>query len=1032
MPAHGGQTNCLQPPPLTVDNVAARLEEVAATLAPGMLDTPRPAPSFALSGGTKSAAATRWPAIVGLALSYFLAGKIGLHFASVNPSATAIWAPTGIALAGFLLCGYRVWPAIAIAAFLVNLTTAGSIATSVALAAGNTLEGLIGAYLINRFADGPKVFEKTKDILRFLVLAAMVSTMVSATIGVTSLCVAGYARWSQYSWIWFTWWLGDAGGDLIIAPLLLLWSTNFRVTWIRHQAREAALLLLALAAIGGVVFGGWTPLATQRYPLDFVCVPILLWAAFRFGPRETSTVTFLLSMIAIVGTSNGFGPFAQGTPNEAFLLLQAFLGVTGLMSIAVAIEVAERRRLDETRARLAAIVDSSDDAIVGKTLEGQITSWNASAERIFGFSPAEAIGKPINIIIPAPRLAEEAEVLARLRRGEAIKNFETVRVRKDGRHIDVSLTVSPIRSGDGRIIGVSKIARDITEPKRVRQEREELLHSEQIAHIQAEKTLSMLRRLQMVTDTALSKLTQEELMRELLARLRAALDADTATILLLEPDGEHLTPIQTAGIREDADHAVRIPLGAGAAGRIAVSESGQIFNDLTEVEVYNPQLRQNTKSLVGAPLKVGGRVIGVIHVGSVTPREFTGDDLDLIRLVAHRAALAIERTQLHERERAAREAAEAANRTKDEFLAMLGHELRNPLAAISMSGHLLARADGRQDLVRDAQRIIARQVEQLSRLVDELLDVARVSSGKMTLQRQPIDVATCAMDGVKQLELARQLEGHQVLTETEPAWVDGDRDRLTQIVTNLLSNAAKYTPSGGVIAVSVQAEGNYAVIRVKDSGIGISPEFLPRIFDAFVQGDVELDRAQGGLGVGLTLVRRLAELHGGGVEAVSEGLGRGSTFIVRIPLIAAPAAAATDSAGEPIRSDRPRRILIVEDNADVRESLRDVLELRGHQIYEAEDGPRGVEAMADVRPDVALIDVGLPAFDGYEVARRIRSIPAGRDVILIALTGYSQREYRRKAEQAGFDGYLVKPIDPRELAQLIEALSPPLSGASPD
>lgn len=975
---------------------------------------------------TKSPTATRLAAIAGLFLSYFLAGKIGLHFASVNPSATAIWAPTGIALAGFLMLGWRVWPAIALAAFLVNLTTAGSVTTSVAIAAGNTLEGLIGAYLINRFARGPKVFERTKDTLKFLVLAAIASTMAAATIGVTSLALAGYARWSRYSWIWLTWWLGDATGALIVAPPLLLWGTNFRVTWSRRQAQEATLLLLSLAAIGGAVFGAWMPLASQRYPLDFVCVPVLLWAAFRFGPRETATVTFILSMIAIVGTSKGFGPFAQGTPNEAFLLLQAFLGVTGLMSIAVAIEVAERRRLDETRARLAAIVDSSDDAIVGKTLDGQITSWNASAERIFGYSRAEAIGKPINIIVPAQRLAEEAEDLARLRRGEAIKHFETIRVRKDGRHIDVSLTVSPIRS-DGRIIGASKIARDITEPKRVRQEREELLRSEQLAHTRAEKTLSMLRRLQMVTDTALSKLTQEELMPELLARLRSALDADTAAILLLEPDGKYLTPIRSAGIREDADHEVRIPLGVGAAGRIAVSESGQIFNDLTTVEVYSPQLPRNTRSLVGAPLKVGERVIGVIHVGSVTPREFSGDDLDLIRLVAHRAALAIERTQLHERERAAREAAEAVNRTKDEFLAMLGHELRNPLAAISMSGHLLARADGRPDLVRDAQRIIARQVEQLARLVDELLDVARVSSGKMMLRRRPIDVANCVTDCVKQLELARQLEGHQVFTEAEPAWVDGDRDRLTQIVTNLLSNAVKYTPSGGVIAVSVKTEGNHAVIRVKDSGIGISPEFLPRIFDAFVQGEVELDRSQGGLGVGLTLVRRLGELHGGKVEAVSEGLGRGSTFIVRLPRIPTPVAAATNSAGEATSAERLRRILIVEDNTDIRESLRDVLELSGHLIYEAEDGPKGVETAADVRPDVALIDVGLPAFDGYEVARRIRSMPAGHNVILIALTGYSQREHRRRAEQAGFDGYLVKPVDPKDLAQLIEALSPPPS-----
>jgi PAS domain S-box-containing protein len=320
----------------------------------------------------------------------------------------------------------------------------------------------------------------------------------------------------------------------------------------------------------------------------------------------------------------------------------------------VAIEVAERRRLDETRARFAAIVDSSDDAIIGKTLDGQITSWNASAERIFGFSPEETIGQPINIIIPARWQREEADVLARLRHGQAVRPFETVRVRKDGQLIDVSLTVSPIRADAGRIIGASNIVRDITEQKRVRQEREEFLRSEQAAHTRAEKTLLMLRRLQIVTDTALSKLTQEELLPELLARLRSALNADTATVLLLEPDGQHLTPVRSAGIPEHTDDGVRIPLGRGAAGRIATSDAGLIFNDLTKVEIYSPRLRERVTSLVGAPLKIAERVIGVIHVGSGTPREFTDDDLDLIRLVAHRAALAIERTQLHAAERAAR------------------------------------------------------------------------------------------------------------------------------------------------------------------------------------------------------------------------------------------------------------------------------------------------------------------------------------------------------------------------------------------
>jgi diguanylate cyclase (GGDEF)-like protein len=284
--------------------------------------------------------------LAGLAAVYFVAAKLGLRLAFVHPSATAVWPPTGIALAALLIFGPRVWPAIFAGAFVANLTTAGSVATSIGIAGGNTLEGLLGSYLVQRFAAGRHAFGRPRNAFRFAVLAAAVSTVVSATCGVTSLALGGFARWADYGYIWLTWWLGDGAGALVVAPVLLLWSENPRVQWSPRQAVEAAVLLVCLLLVGQVVFGGRFPAQTKNYPLEFLCIPILLWAAFRFGARETATAILLLSAIAITGTLRGFGPFARESRNESLLLLQAFIAVISVTKLIVAAVVAERRRME--------------------------------------------------------------------------------------------------------------------------------------------------------------------------------------------------------------------------------------------------------------------------------------------------------------------------------------------------------------------------------------------------------------------------------------------------------------------------------------------------------------------------------------------------------------------------------------------------------------------------------------------------------------------------------------------------------------
>jgi signal transduction histidine kinase len=378
------------------------------------------------------------------------------------------------------------------------------------------------------------------------------------------------------------------------------------------------------------------------------------------------------------------------------------------------------------------------------------------------------------------------------------------------------------------------------------------------------------------------------------------------------------------------------------------------------------------------------------------------------------------RAALFAREQEAREEAEANNRAKDEFLAMLGHELRNPLDVVNTAVRVLEAQSAAPDAetVRRARGVIARQVRQLGRLVDDLLDVGRVTTGKIRLVRVPVNLADVAERCVTGLMPDSGAPTHRIAVRAEAVWVEADQARVEQIVMNLLSNAVKYTPPGGAIDVTVAGDGQTARLSVRDTGAGMTPYMIERVFDLFFQGERTLERAEGGLGIGLTLVRRLAELHGGRVAAESAGRGQGSVVTVELPQCPAPAEA--DAAASALAAPAPRRIVLVEDSRDSRDMLRFLLEHAGHEVHEAEDGPHGVETILAVRPDIALVDVGLPGIDGYEVARRVRA-QVGTGVRLVALTGYGLPEDHRRSQEAGFDAHLVKPVDPARLSALIAA-----------
>jgi signal transduction histidine kinase len=419
------------------------------------------------------------------------------------------------------------------------------------------------------------------------------------------------------------------------------------------------------------------------------------------------------------------------------------------------------------------------------------------------------------------------------------------------------------------------------------------------------------------------------------------------------------------------------------------------------------------------PLRARGHTLGTISVGLVQPgRRFQPDDLALATDLAGRAAIAIDNARLYR-------GAQETDRRKNEFLAMLGHELRNPLAPMRNAVEILKRLDIRDENLQWANGVIGRQLEHLVRLVDDLLDVSRIAGGKIQLRRQPVDIATVVARAVETSRPLIDARRHElaVALPAEPLWINADLVRIAQVLSNLLNNAAKYTEAGGKIALVVARAGDEAIFRVRDNGVGIPAENVSSIFDLFTQVDHSLDRSHGGLGIGLNLVRRLVEKHGGSVEVHSEGVNRGSEFVIRLPALPrgfegnGEGGAASAAGHDPAR----RRILVVDDYPSSAESLMKMLQLGGHDVWIAGDGPTAIEEVRFRRPEIVLLDIGLPGMDGYGVAQSIRTLPGMDGLILIAMSGYGQEEDRRRSQEAGFDYHLTKPVDADALNQLISA-----------
>ena len=699
--------------------------------------------------------------------------------------------------------------------------------------------------------------------------------------------------------------------------------------------------------------------------------------------------------------------------------------------IASIVDVTDRKTARDARALLASIVDSSFDAIITKNLDGIITSWNAAAERMFGYTAAEMVGKPVRLLIPAERQPEEDDILARLRHAERIDHFETVRVTKDGRRLNISLTISPLRDAAGVIIGASKIARDITDAKRANAERRRLL----------EENSAVTAALNNVGTMVASDLDRDTVVQAV---------TDVATELTTAEFGAFFYNVE-----DDAGQSYMLYTVSGAPreafSKFPMPRNTEVFaptfkgagvvrsDDITR----DPRYGQNppyhgmplghlpVRSYLAVPVNGrGAEVIGGLFFGHTAAGRFTEHHERLAVGVAAWAAVALENARMFG-------ILQETSRLKDEFLASLSHELRTPLNAVLGYARMLRSGIVAADKQAKAIETIERNATSLAQIVEDVLDISRIISGKIRLHVQPLDLPQIVGDAIDAVLPAADAKGvriEKVLDpRASPVW--GDPDRLQQVLWNLLSNAVKFTSRGGKVQIGLGRVNSHIEVSVSDTGIGISPEFLPHVFERFRQADASFARERGGLGLGLSIARQLAEMHGGTIEVASGGVGQGARFTLKLPLMIVhpttrteaervhPRAAA--SAGASLGDLRGVHVVAVDDDADAVELMAELLESAGARVTTAASADDALRLIEADPPHVLVSDLGMPRVDGFQLIERIRNhrnllvrrIPAA------ALTAYARSEDRVKALQAGFQIHLAKPIDPSELVAAVAALA---------
>jgi PAS domain S-box-containing protein len=618
--------------------------------------------------------------------------------------------------------------------------------------------------------------------------------------------------------------------------------------------------------------------------------------------------------------------------------------------------------------RMRSVVNHVVDGIISIDDAGIIITFNPAAERIFGYSADDVIGTNVKLLMPEPYRGEHDGYIANyLRTGQAKIigiGREVVGKRKAGSIFPMELAISEFRLADrGYFTG---IVRDITERKRA-----------------------------------------EEELRQAEARMRSVVDHVVDGIITI-------------------DDAGRIESFNPAAEKLFGYPRAEILGKNVNILMPEPYhgehdgyLRNYLTTGVPKIIGLGREVVGKRKDGSTFPMELavSGFHIESRRFFTGIVRDITERKQLEQELRQRLEELAEADRQKNDFLAMLAHELRNPMAPMRNALHLMNMAGADDNMVRQSRTMMERQLENLVRLVDDLLDVSRIIRGKIELRREELDIATAVMRAIETAQPVIETHGHRLTIELPeaPIWVEADLIRLSQVIANLLTNAAKYTDKAGHITLAVSQDDGHAIVRVRDTGIGISSDVLPRVFDLFVQADRSLARSQGGLGIGLTLVKSLIEMHGGTVTVDSPGLGCGSEFAIKLPVMPRDAKGDLDGktgSVQPRVSDAVRRrVLVVDDNIDAANSIAMILRLSGYDVRCAYDGPAALKTARSYHPEVVVLDIGLPVMSGYEVARQLRSEREFEHVPLVAVTGYGQEEDRHRSFEAGFNCHLTKPVD---------------------
>lgn len=983
-----------------------------------------------------------------VAVAYVIAARLGFSVAFVAEQVTTVWAPTGLAQAALLLWGRSLWPAIWLGAFVANAGAEAPLWTAAGVATGNTLEAIAAAWTLRQLPAFDPNLRRVRDALAFIVVAAVMSTALSATIGATTLCVAAVQPWIRFSELWSVWWLGDAVGALVVAPVILT-TVRTPAAWSRRDWVETCLLLIGSAGMTQLVFGEVFGSGIGNHPLEYIIFPFVITAAVRLGPQATALVVLAASGVTIWNTVRGAGPFAGSDVHESLILLQVFMGVLAGTGLLLAAAIAEQRTSERRRAAAHA---------VGEVL--------ADAQNLPQAAPAILRAICENLEWQAGALWSVDHDVQRLRclavwSGVALPTTAFAEATKD------ALFSSGVGL-PGRVWASGKAA-----------------WIEDVAHDPHFPRAPVARGTDVHGAFAFPIYFGKEVLGVIGCFNRTVVSPDTDLLRTMSTLGNHIgqfvgrEQVETAVI--EGQERTRAILDTAMDAIIGMDHQGRIteFNPAAERTfgyprdrvlggeladlLIPPELREQHRGGLARYLATGDgpfidrRVettgyhadghkfpveVSITRVSDDDPPRFTGFVRDLTAL----ATAEREREQLLQRESTARREAETANRAKDDFLAILSHELRTPLNAIVGWTRMLL--DGAMDepSTRRALQVVDRNAHLQAHLVADIMDVSRIITGGLKLDLRPVDLGSvigAALDAVRPAADAKKIRIRSRF-EDSARLTKGDPQRLQQIVWNLLVNAVKFTQAGGLVDVELADAGDSGVrIRVQDDGAGIEPIFITHVFERFRQADGSVSRQQGGLGLGLAIVRHLAELHGGTVRAESQGLGQGATFTVELPRIHLEHGLASPGEHRQVPPlDRPQvnqvvslagcRALVVDDDEDTRELMAMILTKAGAIVQTASSVPEALRHLDASRPDVLLADICMPGADGYALIREVRRREAqtGQHLPASAITAYAGRRDRERALAAGFDRHVAKPISPSAIVEAVRSMCSSADNAS--